>query len=192
MNILKSVSIQQEKIIHSLDKKEEFYERYSQKVEEIIVLRKEISNEKMFVLNLSKNDTPWIKNAEKNIEKKKAPLDAHFLAFKCIQLILSDKRNNGETFKFIFDSGSLNIEKLSDCIVIRNFLITKGSFIKYRDSYIKLDTMESDLLNLIERITPITKKEFVDLIKSDIAYFERKNLNDCVDINHKNDIIKRI
>lgn len=192
MHVLNSISIKKETIIHSLDKSEEFYERYSQKVDEIIALKKEISNTKMFVTNPEKHDELWIKNIEKTIEKKRVQLDAHFAAFKCIQLILSSKNDNSETLKFIFNSGSFKIDLLSDSIAIRNFLQTKGSYIKYRDSYIKFNNMESDILNLMEKIMPITKKAYVDLIKSDIAYFERKNLNDCVDINHKNDIIKRI
>lgn len=192
MNILKSVSIQQEKIIHSLDKNEEFYERYSEKVDKIIALNKEILNKKMFISTPGKYADPWIKQAEKDLENKRIQLDAHFLAFKCIQLILSDKYDNSRILKFMFDSGSLKIDMLSGSIAIRSFLKNKGSYLKYRDSYIKLDNMESDILNVIEKITPITKKAWVDLIKSDIAYFEKKTLNDCVDINHKNDIIKRI
>lgn len=192
MNILKSVSIQQEKIIHSLDKNEEFYERHSEKVDKIIALNKEILNKKMFISTPGKYADPWIKQAEKDLENKRIQLDAHFLAFKCIQLILSDKHDNSGILKFMFDSGSLKIDLLSGSIAIRSFLKNKGSYLKYRDSYIKFDNMESDILNVIEKITPITKKAWVDLIKSDIAYFEKKTLNNCVDINHKNDIIKRI
>lgn len=193
MNILSSTTVKVEKIIHALDKKEKFYEKYSEKVDEVIALNKEIFSQKMFILNPGKQDEMWIKNAGKSFEKKRAQLDAHFIAFKCVQLITSGEKNS-EMLKFVCDSGSFNIDVLpkGEGIAIRNFLKTKGSYTKYRDSYVKYDNLESDILNLIEKITPITKKEFLTLIKSDIAYFERIKLDDCVKINHKKDTIRRI
>jgi len=196
MKVLNDVSVKVEQTIHSFDKKEKFYEIYPEKLDEIITLNKEIFNKRMLILNQTEKDKKakqWIKNEQKSLERKRASLDAHFIAFKLVQLIESGEKSN-EMLKFVFDSGSFNIEVLpkGQGMVIRNFVMTKGGYVKYTNSYIKPNNPEPGILNLIEKITPIVKTEFMDIIKSYIIHFEKMKLAEDLKVNAGNDMTKRL
>lgn len=196
MKVVNDVSVKVEQTIHSFDKKEKFYEIYPEKLDEIITLNKEIFNKRMLILNQTEKDKKakqWIKNEQKSLERKRASLDAHFIAFKLVQLIESGEKSN-EMLKFVFDSGSFNIEVLpkGQGMVIRNFVSTKGGYVKYTNSYIKPNNPEPGILNLIEKITPIVKTEFMDIIKSYIIHFEKMKLAEDLKVNPGNNMTKRL
>lgn len=196
MKVLNDVSVKVEQIIHSFDKKEKFYESYPEKLDEIIALKKEIFDKRMLILNQTEKDKKakqWIKNEQKSLERKRASLDAHFIAFKFVELITSGEKSD-EMLKFVFDSGSFNIEVLpkGQGIAILNFVRTKGGYVKYTNSYITPENLEPGTLNLIEKITPIVKTEFMDIIKSYIIHFEKMKLAEDLKVNAGNDMTKRL